>query len=309
VRSGEHFDVNTFATPMRHVFVAPSPDPNRTIPSTRLRMTADTIASTDAAVRLTDVRLERGGRAVLSGIDLVVPRGSITAVLGPSGSGKSTLLAALTGELVPAAGEVAVFGQPVPQHKRALLALRKSIGVLLQGNGLLTDLTVAENIALPLRTHTDLPPAVIDRLVAMKLHAVGLRTAGDLYPRELSGGMARRVALARALALDPPLMIYDEPLTGLDPIASGVIMSLIARLNASLGLTSIIVTHHVHETLPVADRAIVIANGRIVFSGTPAELAASTDPLVLQFLRGEPDGPIAFDTAARADSAVAAGTT
>jgi phospholipid/cholesterol/gamma-HCH transport system ATP-binding protein len=259
--------------------------------------------SHDIAARLVDVRLDRGSHTVLDGIDLEVPRGSITAVLGPSGSGKSTLLAALTGELVPTAGSVEVLGQQVPQNHRALLQLRKGIGVLLQGNGLLTDLTAAENIALPLRTHTDLPRPVIDRLVAMKLHAVGLRTAGDLYPRELSGGMARRVALARALALDPPLMIYDEPLTGLDPIASGVIMSLIARLNASLGLTSIIVTHHVHETLPVADRAVVIANGRIVFSGTPGELEATGDPLVLQFLRGEPDGPIAFDTAQRMEAA------
>jgi phospholipid/cholesterol/gamma-HCH transport system ATP-binding protein len=255
------------------------------------------------AVRLSDVRLERGGRAVLDAIDLVVPRGSITAVLGPSGSGKSTLLAALTGELQPAAGTVEVLGAPLPHRQRELLARRKGIGVLLQGNGLLTDLTAGENVALPLRTHTDLPPPVIDRLVAMKLHAVGLRAAADRYPRELSGGMARRVSLARALALDPPLMIYDEPLTGLDPIASGVIMSLIARLNASLGLTSIIVTHHVHETLPVADRAIVIANGRIVFSGTPAELQATTDPLVLQFLRGEPDGPIAFDSGAMQERA------
>jgi phospholipid/cholesterol/gamma-HCH transport system ATP-binding protein len=254
-------------------------------------------------VRLSGVRLERGGRAVLDGIDLEVPRGSITAVLGPSGSGKSTLLAALTGELAPAAGSVEVLGEHVPRHQRALLELRKGIGVLLQGNGLLTDLTAAENVALPLRTHTDLPKAVVDRLVRMKLHAVGLRAAADLYPRELSGGMARRVALARALALDPPLMIYDEPLTGLDPIASGVIMSLISRLNDSLGLTSIIVTHHVHETLPVADRAIVIANGRIVFSGTPGELQATRDPLVLQFLNGEPDGPIAFDAVARAEAA------
>jgi len=250
------------------------------------------------AVRLSGVRLERGGRAVLDAIDLVVPRGSVTAVLGPSGSGKSTLLAALTGELQPAAGTVEVLGAPLPQRQRDLLERRKGIGVLLQGNGLLTDLTAAQNVALPLRMHTDLPAPVVARLVAMKLHAVGLRAAADLYPRELSGGMARRVALARALALDPPLMIYDEPLTGLDPIASGVIMSLIGRLNASLGLTSIIVTHHVHETLPVADRAIVIANGRIVFSGTPAELQASTDPLIGQFLRGEPDGPIAFDTGA-----------
>lgn len=247
------------------------------------------------AVLLRDVRLDRGGRSVLSGIDLSVPRGSVTAVLGPSGSGKSTLLSALTGELLPASGTVEVLGQRMPTRKRELLELRKSIGVLLQGNGLLTDLTAGENIALPLRLHTALPKPVIARLVAMKLQAVGLRAAADLYPRELSGGMARRVALARALALDPPLMVYDEPLTGLDPIASGVIMSLIARLNASLGLTSIIVTHHVHETLPIADHAIVIANGRIVFAGTPAQLQASTDPLVGQFLRGEPDGPIAFD--------------
>ena len=247
------------------------------------------------ALALSGVRLDRGGRTILDGLDLVVPRGSITAVLGPSGSGKSTLLAALTGELAPARGGVEVLGRPVPRRMRELLDLRKGIGVLLQGNGLLTDLTVAENVALPLRTHTALPPPVIDRLVAMKLHAVGLRAAADLYPRELSGGMARRVALARAIALDPPLMLYDEPLTGLDPIASGVITSLIARLNATLGLTSIIVTHHVHETLPIADRAVVIANGRIVFDGSPAQLEASDDPLLLQFLRGQPDGPIAFD--------------
>jgi len=266
-------------------------------------MPADPVPAQDIAVRLSGVRLDRGGRTILSGIDLDVPRGSITAVLGPSGSGKSTLLAALTGELEQAAGTVEVLGTQVPRRQRDLLELRKGIGVLLQGNGLLTDLTVAENIALPLRTHTALPKRVIERLVLMKLHAVGLRTAGDLYPRELSGGMARRVALARALALDPPLMIYDEPLTGLDPIASGVIMSLISRLNDSLGMTSIIVTHHVHETLPVADRAIVIANGRIVFSGTPAELEATTDPLVLQFLRGEPDGPIRFDSAPRMEAA------
>jgi phospholipid/cholesterol/gamma-HCH transport system ATP-binding protein len=276
----------------------------RVLPSGRALATVSLPMTTDSpAVRLLDVRLERGGHVVLDDIDLVVPRGSVTAVLGPSGSGKSTLLAALTGELEPAAGTIEILGAPLPRQQRALLQLRKSIGVLLQGNGLLTDLSVADNVALPLRTHTTLPAPVIERLVSMKLHAVGLRAAADLYPRELSGGMARRVALARALALDPPLMIYDEPLTGLDPIASGVIMSLIARLNASLGLTSIIVTHHVHETLPIADRAIVIANGRIVFSGTPAELQATEDPLVLQFLRGEPDGPIAFDTAPRAEAA------
>ncbi len=251
------------------------------------------------AVHLSGLRLDRGSRTILRGIDLRVPRGSITAVLGPSGCGKSTLLSAVTGELVPAAGTVEVFGQPVPRRNRELLEMRKGIGVLLQGNGLLTDLTAAENVALPLRTHTALPDALIDRLVDFKLNAVGLRAAAGLYPRELSGGMARRVALARALALDPPLMIYDEPLTGLDPPASGVIMSLIQRLNDTLGLTSIIVSHHVHETLPIADQAVVIANGGVVFSGTPAELEASADPLVQQFLRGQPDGPIAFDAVKR----------
>ena len=260
-------------------------------------------ANDNTAVRFDAVRLDRGGRTILSGIDLSVPRGSVTAVLGPSGCGKSTLLAALTGELVPAAGRVEVFGREVPQRPRELLALRKSIGVLLQGNGLLTDLSAAENIALPLRAHTKLPREVIDRLVEMKLHAVGLRSAAELYPRELSGGMARRVALARAIALDPPLMVYDEPLTGLDPIASGVIMNLISELNDRLGLTSIVVTHHVHETLPIADRAVVMANGGIVFTGTPAELQESEDPLVRQFLRGEPDGPIAFDSAPRTEAA------
>src|SRR3546814_323226 len=164
----------------------------------------------DIAVRLSDVRLDRGTRTVLSGIDLEVPRGSITAVLGPSGSGKSTLLAALTGELLPAAGTVEVLGQPVPRRQRALLELRKGIGVLLQGNGLLTDLTAAENVALPLRTHTKLPRPVIDRLVAMKLHAVGLRTAGDLYPRELSGGMARRVEIGRAHVCTPVPNAHTE---------------------------------------------------------------------------------------------------
>ena len=254
-------------------------------------------------VRISNLRLERGGSTVLSDINLEVPRGRIVAVLGPSGSGKSTLLAALTGELSPAAGTVEVLGQSVPQRRRDLLELRKGIGVLLQGNGLLTDLTAAENVALPLRAHTNLPDAVIRQLVLMKLHAVGLRAAADAFPRELSGGMARRVALARALALDPPLMIYDEPLTGLDPIASGVVMDLMRRLNDTLGLTSIVVTHHVHETLPVADQAIVIANGRIVFAGTPSQLESSQDPLVRQFLKGEPDGPIAFDAAPRAPEA------
>ncbi|MDO4709895.1 MAG: ATP-binding cassette domain-containing protein [Pseudomonadota bacterium] len=251
------------------------------------------------AVLLDNVRLVRGGRTIVDDISLRVDTGSITAVLGPSGCGKSTLLSALTGELRPARGRVEVFGQAVPQAPKALLEMRKRLGVLLQGNGLLTDLTAGENIALPLRTHTDLPQPVLDKLVDMKLHAVGLLAARDLYPRELSGGMARRVALARALALDPPLMIYDEPLTGLDPIASGVIMSLIARLNRALGLTSIVVSHHVHETLPICDHVVVLAHGRIMFDGSPEALQRSDQPLLRQFLNGAPDGPIAFDSPVR----------
>ncbi len=256
-------------------------------------------AESSPAVRLSGTRIDRGGRTILRDLDLVVPRGSIATVLGPSGSGKSTLLAALTGELQVAAGMVEVLGAPVPAGSRALLEMRKNLGVLLQGNGLLTDLSTAENVALPLRAHARLPEPVLQRLVRMKLHAVGLLAAADAWPRELSGGMARRVALARAIALDPPLMLYDEPLTGLDPIASGVIMSLIKRLNDTLGLTSIIVSHHVHETLPICDQAVVIANGGIVFAGTPAQLQDSTDPLVRQFLLGEPDGPIPFDAPVR----------
>ncbi len=257
-----------------------------------------TVNSADAtpAVRIDDLRIVRGGRTILDRASLCIPRGSVVAVLGPSGAGKSTLLHAITGELAPARGTVAVFGEPVPAGRpRALMALRRRIGVLLQGNGLLSDLTAGENVALPLRYHTRLPGAVIRRIVELKLNAVGLRSAIDLYPRELSGGMARRVALARALALDPPLMIYDEPLTGLDPIATGVIVSLIKRLNDMLGLTSLVVTHHMLECLPIADRVVVVANNGIAFDGTPAELEATEDPLLHQFMAGEPDGPIPFD--------------
>ncbi|MGY0505860.1 ABC transporter ATP-binding protein [Luteimonas sp. e5] len=256
-------------------------------------------ASPAPAVQLDDVHLVRGTRSILRDIRLGVPRGSITTILGPSGSGKSTLLSALTGELVPAAGEVRLFGAPLPSRHRELLELRKRLGVLLQGNGLLSDLTAAENVALPLTTHTDLPPPVIEQLVRMKLHAVGLRAAADLYPRELSGGMARRVALARALALDPPLMLYDEPLTGLDPIGAAMIVSLIERLNRTLGLTSILVSHHIRETLPICDQVVVIANGGIVFDGSPAELDASDDPLLRQFMDGKAEGPIALDSVER----------
>lgn len=249
-----------------------------------------------AAIRFDRVTLRRGTRDIVREADFAVAPGSVTAVLGPSGAGKSTLLNAIVGELPAATGKIEVLGEFLPRpNVRDLFALRKRMGVLLQGNGLLSDLNVFENVALPLRTHTDLPEAVIAELVFMKLNAVGLGEAGALEPTQLSGGMARRVALARALVLDPPLMLYDEPLTGLDPIACGVIVDLIRRLNDNLGMTSIVITHHVHETLPIADRALVVANGGIVFDGAPKALLDSTDPLLRQFLDGTPDGPIGFD--------------
>lgn len=255
----------------------------------------------EPAVVFERVTLKRGARTILSEIDFTLPRGAVTAVLGPSGAGKSTLLYGVVGELMQSGGTIRVLGETLPRPSvRSLFQLRRKMGVMLQGSGLLSDLSVFENVALPLRTHTDLPEAMIRALVDMKLAAVGLAEAGHLATNELSGGMARRVALARAVVADPPLMLYDEPLTGLDPIASGVIMGLISNLNATLGLTSIVVSHHVRDTLPIADQVLVTANRTIVFAGTPAELEASEDPLLRQFLRGEPDGPIAFDPASAA---------
>ena len=253
-------------------------------------------STASAAIRFDRVTLRRGAREIVRDADFAIAPGTVTAVLGPSGAGKSTLLNAIVGELRPAGGNVEVLGESLPRpNVRSLFALRKKMGVLLQGNGLLSDLDVFENVALPLRTHTGLPDAVIAELVFMKLNAVGLGEASQLEPTQLSGGMARRVALARAMVLDPPLMLYDEPLTGLDPIACGVIVDLIRRLNDNLGMTSLVITHHVHETLPIADRVLVVANGGIVFDGTPQALTGSSDPLLRQFLDGTPDGPIGFD--------------
>jgi phospholipid/cholesterol/gamma-HCH transport system ATP-binding protein len=241
-----------------------------------------------------------GAVPALSGIDLDIRAGEIFGIIGRSGAGKSSLLRTINRLEEPTHGRVLVDGEDIAGLNEAgLVALRRRIGMIFQHFNLLSAKTVQENVALPLRAHARLPEPVLQRLVRMKLHAVGLLAAADAWPRELSGGMARRVALARAIALDPPLMLYDEPLTGLDPIASGVIMSLIKRLNDTLGLTSIIVSHHVHETLPICDQAVVIANGGIVFAGTPAQLQDSTDPLVRQFLLGEPDGPIPFDAPVR----------
>jgi phospholipid/cholesterol/gamma-HCH transport system ATP-binding protein len=252
--------------------------------------------SNPPAVRFQDVTLARGERVILRDASFTLPTGTVTIVIGPSGAGKSTLLYAVAGDLPPSAGTVEVLGEKLPLRSvRELFALRKKMGVLLQGNGLLTDLDVFDNVALPARAHTAMSPAQVRELVLDKLGEVGLREAWELEPQQLSGGMARRVALARALVLGPPLMLYDEPLTGLDPIACGMILKLIRDLNDKLGITSLVITHHVHESLPFADRVLVVANGGIAFEGTPAELAATRDPLIRQVLDGAPDGPIAFD--------------
>ncbi len=252
--------------------------------------------SQQPAVAFERVTLRRGARTILSDVSFTLPRGSVTAVLGPSGAGKSTLLNAVVGELDPSEGRITVLEASLPRPSvRSLFALRRHMGVMLQGNGLLSDLDVFENVALPLRTHTDLPEELIGELVRMKLAAVGLGEAGALETNELSGGMARRVALARAVVTDPPLMLYDEPLTGLDPIACGVIVNLIRRLNDALGMTSLVITHNVREVMAISDQVLIVAYRGIVFAGTPAELDASDDPLVRQFMDGTPDGPIGFD--------------
>ena len=246
-------------------------------------------------LRFDAVTLMRGDRVVLRDVSFDVQQGELVAVLGPSGSGKSTLLAGATGELPASAGTISVLGERLPLPRNALFALRRRIGVLLQGSGLLSDLDVAGNVALPLQMHTDDHAARIAERVAGKLSDVGLGEAATLSPQQLSGGMVRRVALARALALDPPLMLYDEPFTGLDPITKGVIVKLIRDLNRRLGLTSLVISHDLPDCLAIADRVLVIANGGLAFAGTPDELRGSADPLLRQFLEGAPDGPISFE--------------
>ena len=259
-------------------------------------------AGSPAALAFDRVTLKRGDRTIVRDATFRIAPGELCAVIGPSGAGKSTLLSAATGELPHASGRVEVLGESLPLSRAKLFALRRRVGVLLQGNGLLTDLDVGENVALPLRMHTDLPNALIERVVALKLRAVGLEGAVRLSPQQLSGGMARRVALARALALDPPLMLDDEPLTTLDPITKGVIVSLIRSLNRTLGLTTMLISHDIADCLAIADRVLVVANGTISFDGTPDEVRASTDPLLRQFLDGSPDGPIGFDYGQRGAS-------
>ncbi|MBK7116515.1 MAG: ABC transporter ATP-binding protein [Proteobacteria bacterium] len=246
-------------------------------------------------VEVRGVRYSAGPRQIFDGLDLTVRQGSITAVMGPSGTGKTTLLRLLTGQVFPTAGSVQVFGQDVGSlSKRELFALRKRMGMLFQNGALLTDINVFENVAFPVREHARLPEAVLRRLVLMKLEAVGLRGAERLMPQELSGGMARRVALARAIVMDPEVLIYDEPFVGLDPVSMGIIVRLIRRLNDALGITSIVVSHDVQEVGSIADYSYLLDGGHVVAGGTTAELNASADPVVRQFMQGSSEGPVSF---------------
>lgn len=246
-------------------------------------------------IKIRGLQYARGDRLIFNDINLDIPRGKVTAIMGPSGTGKTTLLRLIGGQLSPLAGSIEVDGETLNNlSTKQLYALRKRMGMLFQSGALLTDLTVFENVAFPLREHTDLSESLISHLVLMKLHTVGLRGARDLKPSELSGGMARRVALARALALDPMMIMYDEPFTGQDPISMGVLVNLIRSINDALGLSSIIVSHDIHETAAIADIIHVISNGKVVASGTPDDLNQSDSAWVRQFMHGEPDGPVPF---------------
>ncbi len=255
-----------------------------------------TDAATDRpAISVRDLVFERGNRALFDHVDIDVPRGRITAIMGPSGTGKTTLLRLITGQIHPTSGDIRVDGLPVQSlRERELYALRMRMGMLFQNGALLTDLNVFENVAFPLREHTDLSESMIRLLVLMKLQAVGLRGAADLMPAELSGGMARRVALARAMVMDPEFIFYDEPFTGLDPISLGAIVRLIRRLNETLGLTSIIVSHDVDIVEHIADCTYLISEGKVIAHGTPDELKENRSKWVQQFMSGLADGPVPF---------------
>lgn len=246
-------------------------------------------------VKIRDLVYRRGERVIFNGMDIDIQRGKLTAIMGPSGTGKTTLLRLIGGQLRPDAGTVLVDGESVPElGYRQLYALRKRMGMLFQNGALLTDLNVFDNVAFPLREHTQLNETLVRDLVLMKLQAVGLRGARDLMPSELSGGMSRRVALARAIALDPMMIMYDEPFTGQDPISMGVLVSLLRTLTDALELTSVVVSHDVKESLSIADYVYVISEGKVVEHGTPDTLQQSTSPWVQQFLQGKSDGPVPF---------------
>jgi phospholipid/cholesterol/gamma-HCH transport system ATP-binding protein len=257
-------------------------------------------AQEDNIMVIRDLHYSRGHRKIFDGLNVSIPRGRVTAIMGPSGTGKTTLLRLMTGQILPDQGHIDIDGHDVPKLRRKeLYELRKRVGMLFQNGALLSDFNVFENVAFPLREHTRLPDRLVRNIVLPKLQAVGLRGAAGLMPHELSGGMARRVALARAIAMDPELLIYDEPFVGLDPISMGVVLRLIRELNDALGISSIVVSHDVREIAAVADSAYLLAGGRVLASGKPDVLAESDLPEVRQFMRGLPDGPVPFHYPAR----------
>ena len=246
-------------------------------------------------IEVKNLTFKRGSRVIYDNLNLQVQKGKITAIMGPSGIGKTTLLKLIGGQLMPERGEILFDGQDICRlSNRELYEVRKRMGMLFQSGALFTDISTFDNVAFSIREHTRLPESLIRQIVLMKLEAVGLRGAAELMPSELSGGMARRAALARAIALDPDLIMFDEPFTGQDPISMGVIVSLIKRLNEALNLTSIIVSHDVQEVLSIADYAYIIADKHVIAEGTSEQLLQSRDPQVVQFLNGEADGPVKF---------------
>lgn len=257
-------------------------------------------SSSDTLINIRDLSFNRGAKVIFDNINLTFKKGKITGVMGPSGTGKTTLLRMIGGQLIPDSGSVQFENQEISDLSRAdIYKVRRKMGMLFQSAALFSDLSVFENVAFPLRERTNLSDPLIHDLVLMKLEAVGLRGARDLMPAELSGGMARRVAFARALALDPDLIMFDEPFAGQDPITMGVLAKLIRLLNDSFHATSIIVSHDVHETVGIVDYLYVIGNGKVMGAGTPSELMEHGSPWVQQFLKGLPDGPVPFHYKAR----------
>ncbi len=251
-------------------------------------------------IKIRDVHFSRGSKPIFDGVNMDIQRGKITAIIGPSGTGKTTLLKLIGGQLRPSSGFIEVDGEDIHKLRhKPLYQLRKKMGMLFQSGALLTDITVFDNVAFPLREHTKLSESMIRHLVLMKLHAVGLRGARDMMPSELSGGMARRVALARAISLDPMMIMYDEPFTGQDPISQGVLVQLIKLLNDTLSLSSIIVSHDVQETCVIADYVYLISGGKVVDHGSPDELSKSDSEWSQQFMQGMTDGPVPFHYAAK----------
>jgi phospholipid/cholesterol/gamma-HCH transport system ATP-binding protein len=258
-------------------------------------MASDSDKHSKHIIEIRGLKYRRGEKLIFDSLDIDILRGKVTAIMGPSGTGKTTLLSIMTGQVLPDKGKVLVDGKSVPTlSSDELFELRKEMGFLFQNGALFTDYSVYENVVFPLREHTDLPEDLIRHIALMKLQAVGLRGAADLMPAELSGGMARRVALARAIALDPKIIFYDEPFTGLDPISMGVIVRLIRELNDNLGLTSIIVSHDVEEVSSVSDHSYLISEGKVVAYGTPQELEQNKSAWVRQFMKGLADGPVPF---------------